>query len=66
MKFREKNDEGLELHLTLAERIFLQNALQVYLSHIVGKTMSEIPTILWEALNVISPTGFRPNGGAPA
>ena len=63
MKFREKNDEGLELHLSLAERIFLCTALQVYLSHVAGKTMGEIPTMLWEAINVISPTGFGTRGG---
>ena len=63
MKFREKNDEGLELHLSLVERIFLHTALQVYLSHVAGKTTGEIPTMLWEAINVISPTGFGTRGG---
>ena len=60
MKFREKNDNGIELHLDLAERELIYNALRNYSAY--GESHSylleQVPKIC-EMMNVLDSPAIR-------
>lgn len=59
MKFREKNDDGIEIHLDLEERELLYNALRNYSAYAESRTylMEQIPKIC-EIMNVLDTGAF--------
>lgn len=63
MKFAEKNDSGIELHLDLQERELLYNALRHYSAY--GRNDSyiieQIPKIC-EIMNVLDLPEFKSGG----
>ena len=54
MKFREKNDGGIELHLDIGERELLYNALRVYSAYGESRSyLSDMIPKICEIMNVI-------------
>ncbi len=63
MLFREKNDDGIELHLTPEERKLIFNALRHYSAY--GKEndyINEQIVHICELMNVIEPHEFKKGG----
>ena len=60
MKFREKNDDGIELHLSLSERELIYNALRNYSAYGESRSylMEQIPKIC-ELMNVLDSPAIR-------
>lgn len=63
MKFAEKNDSGIELHLDLEERELLYNALRHYSAYGKdnGYIIEQIPKIC-EIMNVLDLPEFKRGG----
>ena len=54
MKFREKNDGGIELHLDIGEREILYNALRCYSAYGESRSyLSDVVPKICEMMNVI-------------
>ncbi len=60
MKFREKNDDGIELHLDLEERELLYNALRNYSAYAQSRSYLEeqVPKIC-EIMNVLDSPAIK-------
>ena len=60
MKYREKNDDGIEIHLDLSERELLYNALRNYSAYAESRTylMEQIPKIC-EIMNVLDSPAIK-------
>lgn len=61
MKYREKNDDGIELHLSLEERELIYNALRNYSAYAESRIYldEQIPKIC-EIMNVLDHPNIRP------
>ena len=60
MKWREKNDDGIELHLDLEERELLYNALRNYSAYGESRSylLEQIPKIC-EMMNVLDSPAIK-------